>query len=146
MAQSAPWSALLLLLVLLGPMPALTQRESRHDKFLRQHVDFPKTNSELDARRYCNLMMQRRGMTATVCKPSNTFIHGAHSEVDAICSNGGTYYSENYYDSTTSFPITACRIAGGSQGPPCNYRGRITTQRVRVACINGEPVHFKAPL
>nr|XP_003223861.1 PREDICTED: ribonuclease-like [Anolis carolinensis] len=146
MAQSTTWSALLLLLVLLGPLPAFTQRESRHDKFLRQHVDFPKTNSELDARRYCNLMMQRRGMTATICKPSNTFIHGSHPDVDAICSDGGTYYTENYYDSSAYFPITACRIVGGSQSPPCNYRGRTNTQRVRVACINGEPVHFKAPL
>ncbi|KAH0626308.1 hypothetical protein JD844_001220 [Phrynosoma platyrhinos] len=128
-------------------MPALTQRESRHDKFLRQHIDFPKTSSELDARRYCNLMMQRRGMTATFCKPSNTFIHAAHPDVHDICRNGGTYYNENYYDSNTPFSLTACRIiGGGSQSPPCNYRGRVSTQRIRVACLNGEPVHFKTPL
>ncbi|XP_062993024.1 ribonuclease-like [Elgaria multicarinata webbii] len=143
----AACSGLLLLMVLLGPLPALTQRESRHEKFFRQHIDFPKTSSELDPRRYCNLMMQRRGMTATICKPSNTFIHGDHTPVDAICRGGGTFYSENYYDSNAPFDLTACRlVGGGTQHPPCTYRGRISSQRIRVACINGEPVHFKAPL
>uniref|UniRef100_A0A6J0SHX2 Ribonuclease-like n=1 Tax=Pogona vitticeps TaxID=103695 RepID=A0A6J0SHX2_9SAUR len=147
MAQIPGCSALLLVIVLLGPFPAFTQRESRHDKFLRQHVDFPKTNSELDARRYCNLMMQKRGMTTTFCKPSNTFIHASHSDVDAICSDGGTYYSENYYDSNRPVALTACRIVGGSsQNPPCSYRGRVSSQYVRVACLNGEPVHFKTTL
>ncbi|XP_061445920.1 ribonuclease-like [Rhineura floridana] len=147
MAQMAAYSVLLLLMVLLGPLPAFTQRESRHDKFLRQHIDYPKTGSDVDARRYCNLMMQRRGMTNNVCKPSNTFIHGHHMAVYGICSNEGTYYSGNYYDSNTPFDITSCRlVGGGSQRPPCNYRGRLSFQRVRVACINGEPVHFQMPL
>ncbi|XP_053122308.1 ribonuclease-like [Hemicordylus capensis] len=135
-------SALLLLLVLLGPLPALTQRETRHEKFRRQHVDFPKTSST-DDRRYCNLMMQRRGMTTTACKPSNTFIHGDSADVDAICSHGGTFYNENYYDSTGYFEVTACRITGDSQRAPCNYRPRASTQRVRVACVGGVPIHFK---
>lgn len=134
---------LLLVMVLLGPLPALTQRETRLEKFHRQHVDFPRTNPEMDARRYCNLMMQRRGLTTSSCKPSNTFIHAQPSSVDAICSHGGTLYNENYYDSSAPFEITACRITGGSQRPPCNYRGRPNLQRIRVACENGVPVHFK---
>nr|XP_034992999.1 ribonuclease-like [Zootoca vivipara]XP_034993000.1 ribonuclease-like [Zootoca vivipara] len=143
MAQTTACSLLIFLMVL----PALTQRESRHEKFNRQHMDSPKTRSDLDARRYCNLMMQRRGMTDSVCKPSNTFIHGDPMAVDAICGDGGTHSSENYYDSNTPFDITACRIVGGgSQRPPCNYRGRSTSQRIRVACTNGVPVHFKMPL
>lgn len=100
----------------------------------------------MDDRRYCNLMMQRRKMTDSACKPSNTFIHGSPEDVDAICTDGGTYFSENYYDSNAHFEVTSCRITGGSQRPPCAYRGRRTSQRVRVACTNSVPVHFKAAL
>ncbi|XP_044284078.1 ribonuclease-like [Varanus komodoensis] len=142
----AACSQFLFLLVLLSPLPAITQRETRHEKFLRQHNDFPKTDSHLDVRHYCNLMMQRRGMTNINCKPSNTFIHGSHESLDAICREGGTHHSENYYDSNAIFEITACRIMGNVQKQPCNYRGRVSFQRIRVACQNGEPVHFKSPL
>nr|XP_056719009.1 ribonuclease-like [Euleptes europaea] len=146
MAPISAWPMLLLLLALLGPLPASAQRENRHQKFQRQHVDYPKTNPDLDARRYCNLMMQRRGMASNACKPTNTFIHGNPEDVDAVCTHGGTYSSENYYDSNTPFESTSCRITGGSQKPPCNYRGRATSQPIRVACVNGVPVHFKGTL
>ncbi|KAJ6651897.1 hypothetical protein lerEdw1_015953 [Lerista edwardsae] len=136
-------AVLLLVMVLMGPLPALTQRETRQEKFHRQHIDFPRTSPELDAWRYCNLMMQRRGMTTSSCKLSNTFIHAQHASVDAICNNGGTLYNENYYDSNAPLEITACRVTGGSQRPPCKYRGRPNFQRVRVACEHGVPVHFK---
>ncbi|XP_048373781.1 ribonuclease-like [Sphaerodactylus townsendi] len=143
MAPTSIGPILLLLLALLGPLPAFTQRETRHQKFQRQHVDFPKTSPDLDPRRYCNLMMQRRKMAGDTCKPSNTFVHGNPEDVDAVCTHGGVYSSENYYDSNISFEITSCRISGGSQRPPCNYRGRLSTQNIRVACINNMPVHFK---
>ncbi|XP_015273013.1 PREDICTED: ribonuclease-like [Gekko japonicus] len=146
MAPMPVWSMLLLLMVLLGPWPASTQRETRHQKFQRQHVNYPKTSPELEPRRYCNLMMQSRKMTTNACKPSNTFIHGSPEDVDAICTHGGTHSSENYYDSNVSFEVTSCRISGGSQRPPCSYRGRLSSQHVRVACVNGVPVHFKAAL
>ncbi|XP_060112588.1 ribonuclease-like [Heteronotia binoei] len=146
MAPMSVWPVLLLLLVLLGPLPASTQRETRYEKFQRQHVDFPKTSPELDGRRYCNHIMQSRKMTKDACKPSNTFVHGPPEDVDAICTHGGTHSSENYYDSNVSFDITSCRISGGSQRPPCSYRARLSSQRIRVACLNGVPVHFKAAL
>ncbi|XP_054848239.1 ribonuclease-like [Eublepharis macularius] len=146
MAPASVCPILLLLLVLLGPLPSSSQRETRHQKFQRQHVDFPKTNPEWDARRYCNLMMQRRGMSTDTCKPSNTFIHGSPEDVDAICTHGGTYSSDNFYNSNAHFEITSCRITGGSQRPPCNYRGILSSQRVQVACLNSLPVHFKRAL
>ncbi|XP_025031279.1 ribonuclease-like [Python bivittatus] len=147
MSQMLAYSVLLLFVALLRPLPTLVQKETRQEKFHRQHVAFPKTDSELGARRYCNLMMQRRGMTAIRCKPTNTFIHGSPTEVDAICSDGGTHSSENYYDSNSFFELTACRLTGeGSRPPNCNYRGRLSTQQIRVACINGVPVHFKTHL
>ncbi|NXI60260.1 RNL2 Ribonuclease, partial [Chloroceryle aenea] len=44
----------LLLAVLAGAVG-----ESRYEKFLRQHVDYPKTSS-LAAHRYCETMLARR--------------------------------------------------------------------------------------
>uniref|UniRef100_A0A8C8RWJ2 Ribonuclease A-domain domain-containing protein n=1 Tax=Pelusios castaneus TaxID=367368 RepID=A0A8C8RWJ2_9SAUR len=104
------------------------------------------TEPQTHARHYCNLLMPRRNLTANACKPTNTFIHAEHAEVDSICRSGGTLSTENYYDSHTAFPLTTCRLAGGAQKPPCNYRGRTSTQRIRVACVGGVPVHYKAQL
>ncbi|TFJ99628.1 putative RNA-binding protein Luc7-like 1 [Platysternon megacephalum] len=148
MALKGPRPALLLLLLLLVLLPAclaLGRRETRHEKFHRQHVDFPKTSAP-DARRYCNLLMPRRNLTADTCKPTNTFIHAGPAEVDGVCHSGGTPSTENYYDSNVPFELTTCRLAGGAQRPPCNYRGRTSTQRIRVACVGGLPVHYKTQL
>ncbi|XP_026576413.1 ribonuclease-like [Pseudonaja textilis] len=145
MPRMLAYSVLVLFVaLLLGSLPTLSQRETRHGKFHRQHVA---ANSGLDARLYCNLMMQQRGMTNVKCKPSNTFIHGEATAVDAICNNGGIYSSDNYYNSISAFELTVCRLTGGGTTPPnCNYRGRFSTQRVQVACVNGLPVHFKQAL
>ncbi|XP_025051228.1 ribonuclease-like [Alligator sinensis] len=130
------------LLVFLLACFALARRETRHEKFRRQHVDFPKTSIP-DARRYCNLLMQQRNLTVDICKPSNTFIHAEPAQVDSVCTSGGTHHDENYYDSNVAFALTACRVVGGSQRPPCNYRPKLSTQRIRVACVNRVPVHYK---
>ncbi|XP_032093735.1 ribonuclease-like [Thamnophis elegans] len=147
MPRKLAYSVLVLFVaLLLGSLPTLAQRETPHGKFNRQHVA-AKPNSGVDARVYCNLMMQRRGMTNIKCKPTNTFIHGEATAVKAICNNGGTYSSDNYYDSNNAFELTVCRVTGGGATPPnCNYRGRVSTQHIRVACINGLPVHFKQAL
>ncbi|NWU95281.1 RNL2 Ribonuclease, partial [Upupa epops] len=52
----AGW-ALCLVLVLAALAGAA--RESRYDKFLRQHVDYPRTSLSA-AHRYCDIMMARR--------------------------------------------------------------------------------------
>ncbi|XP_074838557.1 ribonuclease-like [Carettochelys insculpta] len=147
MAAPGPRPALLLvaLLVALLAWPAEAQRETRHEKFLRQHVDFPQTRAP-DARRYCNLLMARRNLTAPACKPTNTFLHAPAAAVDAVCGAGGSPSTENFHDSTAAFLLTVCRLDGGRPSPPCSYRGRVTTQRVRLACIRGVPVHFKGQL
>ncbi|XP_067388287.1 ribonuclease-like [Emydura macquarii macquarii] len=147
MALAGPRPALLLLLlvVLLPCGLALGRRETRHEKFLRQHVDFPRSSAP-DARRYCDLLMARRNLTADACKPTNTFVHAPPAQVDAVCGPGGTPATENYHDSNGPFPLTTCRVTGGSQRPPCSYRGRTSTGRIRVACVGGMPVHYKAQL
>ncbi|XP_029142455.1 ribonuclease-like [Protobothrops mucrosquamatus] len=145
MPQMLTYSVLVLFVtLLLGSLPTLAQRETRHEKFHRQHVA-AKSNT-LDPRLYCNRMMQRRCMTTVKCKPVNTFIHGEDTAVDAICNTGGTHSSENYYDSNSLFELTRCQSTGRGTEPPCSYQGSLTTQRVRVACVNGLPVHFQQAL
>ncbi|XP_054850124.1 ribonuclease-like [Eublepharis macularius] len=139
MAPMPAGSALLLLLVLLGPLPASSQT---HAAFLRKHMDYPKTDPNLTDRLYCNHMMQRRGMTTPICKEFNTFIHAPTNDVDAICTNRGTHSSGNLYNSSAYFNLTNCKV-NGPQRPPCNYRGFTSYQRIQVACENSLPVHFQ---
>ncbi|CAM4550170.1 unnamed protein product [Lepidochelys kempii] len=139
MAQRGPHPTLLL--VLLAACLALARGETRYDKFLRQHIDYPKTAAP-DTRTYCNQMMQRRGMTSPVCKFTNTFIHDSAASITTICGSGGTPAGGNLRDSKASFALTTCRLQGGSQRPPCNYNGGTSTQRIRIACDGGLPVHY----
>uniref|UniRef100_A0A8C3XMM7 Ribonuclease n=1 Tax=Chelydra serpentina TaxID=8475 RepID=A0A8C3XMM7_CHESE len=147
MTLKGPRPVLLLLLVLLPACLALGQRETRHEKFHRQHVDFPKTRAP-DARRYCNLLMPRRNLTADACKPTNTFIHAGPGEVDSVyvCGRAGRHAGRNLHDSNNRYRITTCRLSGGSPRPPCNYRGSSSTRRIRVACVGGLPVHYDRTL
>ncbi|XP_038226107.2 ribonuclease [Dermochelys coriacea] len=139
MAQRGPYPTLLL--VLLAAWLALARGETYYKKFLRQHVDYPRT-AILDARTYCNQMMQRRGMTSPVCKFTNTFVHASTDSITTICGPGGTPVSGNLRDSTASFAITTCRLQGGSQRPPCNYNGGTSTQRIHITCEGELPVHY----
>ncbi|KAL8176493.1 UNVERIFIED_CONTAM: hypothetical protein K2H54_035598 [Gekko kuhli] len=141
----APVSAcrmLLLLLILLGPLPASPQT---YQNFQRKHMDYPKTTPHLAPRQYCNQMMQRRRMTNPICKEFNSFIHEPANAVDAICTNGGTHVNGSLYDSHASFNLTNCQdIRGRGQRPPCNYRGWTEQRRIEVACNNQSlPVHFE---
>ncbi|XP_015272071.1 PREDICTED: ribonuclease-like [Gekko japonicus] len=132
---------LLILLILLGPLPASPQT---YQNFQRKHMDYPKTSPHLAARLYCNQMMQRRNMTNPICKEFNSFIHEPANVVDAICTNGGTHVGRNLYDSHAAFHLTNCEVIGGrGQRPPCNYRGRTECRRIEVACNSRSlPVHF----
>uniref|UniRef100_A0A0B8RXG7 Ribonuclease-like n=1 Tax=Philothamnus irregularis TaxID=1899461 RepID=A0A0B8RXG7_9SAUR len=147
MSRMLAYSVLVLFVALLtGSLATLVRRETRYDKFQRQHIA-TKSDRRMNLRVYCNMMMQQRGMTNVKCKPSNTFIHGEATAVDAICNDGGTYSSDNYYDSNSTFELTVCRLTGAGTAPPnCNYRGRESTQQIRIACINNQPVHFKQAL
>ncbi|KAM7149920.1 ribonuclease [Macrochelys suwanniensis] len=132
---------LLLLLVWLVTWLALARGETRNEKFLRQHVDYPKSSAP-DSRTYCNQMMQRRGMTSPVCKFTNTFVHASADTITTVCGSGGTPASGDLRDSNASFSLTTCQLQGGSQKPPCNYNANASTQRIRIACGGGLPVHY----
>lgn len=122
--------------------------ETRYEKFLRQHVDNPRT-STLAAHRYCETMLARRRVTGPgrPCKPSNTFVHAPAAQLVAACSQAPD--SEGMYSTPNALSLTACRLRGGDTRPPCNYRARQMQQHVRVACRDGVPVHlagtFTAP-
>nr|XP_005311844.1 ribonuclease [Chrysemys picta bellii] len=132
---------LILLLVWLATWLTLARGETRYEKFLRQHVDYPKSSAP-DSRTYCNQMMQRRGMTSAVCKFTNTFVHASATTITTVCGSGGTPASGDLRDSKASFALTTCRLQGGSQTPPCNYNADTSTQRIRIACVGGVPVHY----
>ncbi|XP_054239181.1 ribonuclease CL2-like [Indicator indicator] len=115
--------------------------ESRYEKFLRQHVDYPRTPS-LAAHRYCETMLARRRVTAPgrPCKPSNTFVHAPAEDLVAACTQ--TPDATGFHSTSVPMDLTACRLRGGDTRPPCAYRARQVQHHVRVACLNGLPVHL----
>uniref|UniRef100_A0A8C4Y6Z9 Ribonuclease A-domain domain-containing protein n=1 Tax=Gopherus evgoodei TaxID=1825980 RepID=A0A8C4Y6Z9_9SAUR len=107
-------------------------------QFLNQHVDFPMILG-FDNHAYCNYIMERRGLTRPVCKPTNTFIHAPTSEVQAICRGCN---QNNECDSNAAYPLTTCRVRSPPRPPRCIYRGIPQTRRIRVACVGGLPMRF----
>ncbi|PKU45895.1 ribonuclease cl2-like [Limosa lapponica baueri] len=130
-----------LCMVLVLAALAGTVAETRYEKFLRQHVDHPRT-STLAAHRYCETMLARRRVTAPgrPCKPSNTFVHAPAEELVAACSQ--TPDTAGFHSTPTAMGLTACRLRGGDTRPPCAYRARQLQHHVRVSCLNGLPVHL----
>ncbi|XP_005284274.2 ribonuclease-like [Chrysemys picta bellii] len=142
MAPRGPRPSLLLPLILLAATLAQLSEGANYQQFVRQHIDHPKTRAPND-RLYCNLLMQRRGLTRRRCKPTNTFIHAPAGQLRDICSSGGRPVSRNLYDSNRSFSVTTCRVLPGSRPGRCRYRAATGVTRVRVACVRRLPVHLE---
>ncbi|XP_030348108.1 ribonuclease CL2-like [Strigops habroptila] len=115
--------------------------ETRYEKFLRQHVDHPQTFT-LAAHRYCEIMLARRRVTALgrPCKPSNTFVHAPAEELVAACTQAPD--AGGFHSTPTPVSLTACRLRGGDNRPPCSYRALQVQHHVRVSCRDGLPVHL----
>ncbi|XP_050774015.1 ribonuclease-like [Gopherus flavomarginatus] len=141
MAPKGPRPLLFLTLVLLAACLAQLSEGASYRQFLNQHVDFPMIVG-FDNHAYCNYIMERRGLTRPVCKPTNTFIHAPTSQVQAICRGAGRCHGRNFCDSNSSFFLTICRVAPGSRPGRCVYRGRVQTRKIRVACKQRLPVRF----
>nr|XP_006113899.1 ribonuclease-like [Pelodiscus sinensis] len=135
----------LLLLAWLATCLALASGETRYEKFLRQHVDYPESSAP-DARTYCSQMMQRRGLASSTCKFTNSFVHAPAATISTICGSGGAPASGDLRDSNAAFAVTTCRLQGGSQKPPCRYNADVGTHRIRIACQEGLPVHYDRSL
>nr|XP_020633361.1 ribonuclease-like [Pogona vitticeps] len=107
--------------------------------FLRQHYDNPKSNV---GKRYCNTMMQRRGMTKPQCKAVNSFVHASKKQITGVCGAGGQPHGNNLRRSRKQFSVTTCKHTGGSTRPPCNYRENKSQRFIVIACRGGKPVHY----
>ncbi|XP_074825976.1 ribonuclease-like [Natator depressus] len=142
MAPRGPRSTLLLLLILLAAGLAQLSEGASYQQFVRQHVNNPKTSAPSN-RLYCNLLMQRRGLTRCQCKPTNTFIHAPTGQLRDIRGSRRRPVSGNLYDSNRSFSVTTCRVLPGSRPGHCRYRAATGVTRVRVACVQGLPVHLE---
>lgn len=128
----APQGSRLALLSLLC-LPRCTAN-TPYDKFLKQHVDFPKSWAE-NEQRYCTTMMGRRSIR---CQPRNTFLHASEAQLRAVCRSGASQ-GPDVRDSQGTFRLTVCtRRPKG----PCLYQGSSTTARIRLACRDGSPVQY----
>ncbi|XP_048374329.1 ribonuclease pancreatic-like [Sphaerodactylus townsendi] len=137
------WLLLCYFAVLLVAFLGQRSDGATYEDFARQHIDYPETAAG-DPNAYCNLMMRRRQMTTHSCKALNTFIHGDPDSIQNICPSKRTLCSSNFYNSILSFRLTLCSNRG--RFPNCDYTGTRKTSRVRVACVNGWPVHFATDL
>ncbi|XP_042327387.1 angiogenin-2-like isoform X1 [Sceloporus undulatus] len=128
-----------ILFVLLAMVFIVGTYAADYPSFLSHHYDNPRSNV---GKRYCNTMMQRRGMTKPQCKAVNSFIHGSKKQIIAVCSKGGKPYGNGLRRSNKQFSVTTCKLSGGSPRPPCNYRENRSNRFIVVACRGGKPVHF----
>ncbi|XP_039353199.1 ribonuclease-like [Mauremys reevesii] len=141
MAMAPRGPVLLLPLVLLTTGLAQLTEGASYQQFVNQHVDFPRSRVP-NNQNYCDLLMQRRGLTRPACKPINTFIHEPAGQLRDICGRGGRHIKRNLYDSKRTFRVTTCREAPGSRPRHCRYRASVRVTRVRVACNSNLPVHL----
>ncbi|TFJ97011.1 Ribonuclease [Platysternon megacephalum] len=86
LAPRGPRPVLLLPLVLLTTGLAELSEGASYQQFVNQHVDFPRSRVP-NNQNYCDLLMQRRGLTHPACKLINTFIH-APADVEGDTSRG----------------------------------------------------------
>ncbi|CAM5153339.1 unnamed protein product [Eretmochelys imbricata] len=134
MAPKSPRPALLPLLCLAAACLALSTADAQYDKFLKRHLDFPKSWAEND-QLYCTTMMGKRSIR---CQGKNTFVHASEAQLRAVCSSGLSH-GQDARDSLGTFRLTFCtRLPKG----PCLYRGSSTIARIRLVCHNGSPVQY----
>nr|AHI58778.1 pancreatic ribonuclease [Martes flavigula] len=139
-----PFLPLVLVLLVLDCVQPSLAKESRAEKFQRQHMD---PNPSTVTASYCNEMMKRRGMTVGRCKPVNTFIHQPLPDVRAVCSQGNVpckNRQSNCHQSSSKMRITDCHLKKGSKYPKCDYETKQLQKSIIVACECGQyvPVHF----
>ncbi|OXB84058.1 UNVERIFIED_CONTAM: hypothetical protein H355_012176 [Colinus virginianus] len=139
--KEVPMASWMLCVALVLAAVAGAVGETRYEKFLRQHVDYPRTLG-LMGHRYCGVMLARRQVTAPgrPCKPTNTLVHAPAEDLVATCTRPAG--SDGSHITSTRMDITTCRLRGRDTRPPCNYRALQLHHYVRVSCLDGLPVHL----
>ncbi|TFJ97002.1 protein furry-like protein [Platysternon megacephalum] len=143
MAPRGPCPFLFLTPILLAAgLAQIIRPADSYQKFVSEHVDFPKTRPP-SGQSYCDHMMRRLSQNTGVCKLTHTFIHAPTSQLRAICTSGGGRCNQyNGCDSIAAYPLTTCLVRSPPRPPSCVYRGIPQTRRIRVACNRGLPVRF----
>ncbi|KAJ7314157.1 hypothetical protein JRQ81_006097 [Phrynocephalus forsythii] len=134
--------ATLMLLLLVSCMVAsqVIPQNPQHEKFWRQHNDFPRT--KLAQKDYCRTMMLRRGM-ASPCKDTNSFVHAPRNQLKDICSWAGSHYRRALRLSKSQLLVTTCKLQGTTRGQ-CQYWAHTGQRHILIGCDpSGWPVHFE---
>uniref|UniRef100_A0A8C9R328 Ribonuclease A-domain domain-containing protein n=1 Tax=Scleropages formosus TaxID=113540 RepID=A0A8C9R328_SCLFO len=110
-------------------------------EFLRQHHDTKMTVSR------CDSTIKKRKIygneTTHSCKKVNTFVVSAtKNQLKAVCDKAGSPYGEGLRISNQPFFVITCTLMGGSDRPPCEYRGNKSTRKIVISCENKLPVHY----
>uniref|UniRef100_A0A8C3SPE1 Ribonuclease A-domain domain-containing protein n=1 Tax=Chelydra serpentina TaxID=8475 RepID=A0A8C3SPE1_CHESE len=142
MALRGPCPLLFLTLVLLAAgLAQIIRPPDSYRKFVREHVDFPKSRPP-KGQSYCDHIMRLLSQNMGVCKLTHTFIHAHASRLRTICTNGGRCNQYNECDSNAAYPVTTCWLGSPPRPPSCVYRGVPQICRIRVTCNWGLPVRF----
>ncbi|XP_063158622.1 ribonuclease-like [Candoia aspera] len=128
------------LLLLLTTVLILGSFAANYEDFLMKHYDNPKSSV---GNRYCNAMMQRRGMTRPKCKQVNSFIHDTKADIIAVCAEKGVPYGNELRCSMRLFRVTTCSLKGSGMRPPCDYRETSSPKKIVIMCVYGKPVRYE---
>ncbi|XP_060110535.1 ribonuclease pancreatic-like [Heteronotia binoei] len=143
MSLKISFRLLLHLTILLAAFLVQSRKQPTFWDFTNKHIDYPRTGAP-STKAYCNLMMWRRGLTRWPCMRNNTFINSRPRTIQNICRGGGRQVNGNIFESRRRFPVVACDIIFIT--PPqyhrCQYFGRQLNRRIRVACVNRQPIRF----
>uniref|UniRef100_A0A3B3SED1 Ribonuclease A-domain domain-containing protein n=1 Tax=Paramormyrops kingsleyae TaxID=1676925 RepID=A0A3B3SED1_9TELE len=130
-------------------MPVMSEidvqlNETRYQKFLRQHFDrdmaVKKCGSEMDKRKIYG------DEHTHSCKKVNTFIVcDSKNLINDVCDKAGSPYPKNpqLRISNKPFHVITCKMMGGSDRRPCEYRGDSSTRKIVIGCENKLPVHYE---
>ncbi|XP_060638937.2 angiogenin-like [Anolis sagrei] len=117
-----------------------SSQNPRHEKFWRQHHDFPRTN--MAGQDYCGTMMLRRGM-ARPCKDTNSFVHVPKNQLKDICGWAGTHYRRALRISREPLHVTTCKLQGTLRGQ-CRYWSHTGQRHIHIGCdASGWPIRFE---
>ncbi|KAK5604417.1 hypothetical protein CRENBAI_017714 [Crenichthys baileyi] len=127
--------------------PCQSDDNGPFEKFKNQHiVDETNINDMNDMNQGCDHIIKIRNILYPdrKCKDKNTFIIGLIKDVISVCK--GKKDTNGVITSVSDFATVLCeRIDKKNVNPPCKYTSQKKKQKIRIACVNGLPVHLEGP-